>query len=81
MRLVAQAGAPVHRRSVVSGAITAANFVGPFLSPIVIQPLITHLGYRGACMTGAVALAVLAAVLVLTPRQQSRVMDKPARTA
>lgn len=73
--------APAHRRGLVSGAITSAIFMGQFLSPIAMTPLISHWGYRGAFAIGAAGFALLAVILVLTLRQQKPAMDKPARAA
>ncbi|MCQ0970852.1 MFS transporter [Paracoccus sp. TK19116] len=69
--------APAHRRGLVSGLVTSAIFLGQFLSPLVMQPLVGQYGYRTAFAVGSAGFLTLAIVLTLTLRQQKRPVDKP----
>ena len=69
---------PAHRRGLVSGLVTSAIFLGQFLSPLAMQPLVDHYGYRGAFGAGAAAFVLLALLLTVTLRQQRGPVDKPA---
>lgn len=66
---------PARHRGLVSGLVTAAIFLGQFLSPLASQPLVSHLGYAGAFRVGAFAFVALAVVLALTLRRR----PQPAR--
>lgn len=68
---------PAHRRGLVSGFVTAAFFLGQFLSPIASQPLVTRYGYQQTFAIAAVGCVVLAAVLALTVRRRPAPVDKP----
>ena len=69
--------APARHRGLVSGLVTSAIFLGQFLSPLVIQPLVARYGYPTAFGTGAAGFLVLAIVLTLALRQQQAPVDKP----
>lgn len=63
---------PAHRRGLVSGLVTAAIFLGQFLSPLASQPLVTHLGYSGAFYVGAAGYVILAVLLALMLKRKPR---------
>ena len=70
---------PARHRGLVSGLVTAAIFLGQFLSPLASQPLVTHLGYSGAFYVGAVGYVILAILLILILRRKPR-QDPVVRT-
>lgn len=70
--------APAHRRGLVSGIVTSAFFMGQFLSPLAMQPLITHWNYATAFGIGALGYLALALILILTLRRRPAPVDKPA---
>lgn len=70
---------PARHRGLITGLITAAIFLGQFLSPLASQPLTTHLGYSGAFRVGAIAFVALAVALTLILRRQTPAMHKPLR--
>ncbi|VDS08482.1 putative 3-hydroxyphenylpropionic transporter MhpT [Paracoccus haematequi] len=63
--------APARYRGLVSGLITSAIFLGQFLSPLASTPLVAHLGYAGAFLTGAAGFGLLAVALVAILRRQA----------
>ncbi|MGN7868245.1 MFS transporter [Paracoccus sp. 22332] len=63
--------APARYRGLVSGLITSAIFLGQFLSPLASTPLVAHLGYAGAFLTGAAGCGLLAVALVAILRRQA----------
>ena len=63
--------APARYRGLVSGLITSAIFLGQFLSPLASTPLVAHLGYPGAFLTGAAGFVVLAVALIAMLRRQA----------
>ena len=72
--------APAKRRGLVSGLVTSSFFLGQFLSPIVMQPVITYWNYRTAFTFGAGSFAVLALILAVTlKRRPPPTVDSPAR--
>ncbi|MBU3031061.1 MFS transporter [Paracoccus marinaquae] len=64
---------PGHHRGLVSGLVTAAIFLGQFLSPLASQPLVAYLGYSGAFGVGAFAFLALAAALTVTLRRKHHI--------
>ena len=70
---------PARRRGLVTGLITAAIFLGQFLSPLASQPLATHLGYAGAFRIGALAFVALAVVLTVALRRRPPHVTRPLR--
>jgi MFS family permease len=62
---------PARYRGLVSGLITSAIFLGQFLSPLASTPLVAHLGYPGAFLTGATGFVVLAVALIALLRRQA----------
>ncbi|AUH33805.1 MFS transporter [Paracoccus tegillarcae] len=70
--------APAHRRGLVSGLVTSAFFLGQFLSPLAMQPLIVHWGYATAFGIGAAGFALLALLLILALRNRAAPVDNPA---
>ncbi|WEF23950.1 MFS transporter [Paracoccus sp. S3-43] len=63
--------APARYRGLVSGLITSAIFLGQFLSPLASTPLVAHLGYSGAFLTGAAGFGLLALALAAILRRQA----------
>lgn len=55
--------APEHRRGAVSGAITTALFLGQFLSPLIVQPLVDLYGYHTTFLIAAILLLPMAATI------------------
>lgn len=55
--------APEHRRGAVSGAITTALFLGQFLSPLVVQPLVDLHGYSTTFLIAAILLLPMAILI------------------
>ena len=71
---------PARHRGLITGLITAAIFLGQFLSPLASQPLTTHLGYSGAFRVGAFAFVALAFLLTLALRRQTPHATRPLRS-
>ena len=59
--------------------MTAAIFLGQFLSPLASQPLVAHLGYSGTFRVGAIAFVALAVLLTITLRRQGGGAARPVR--
>ncbi|TRW95298.1 MFS transporter [Paracoccus sp. M683] len=55
--------APERRRGAVSGTVTTALFLGQFLSPLVIQPLVDLYGYPTTFLIAAIVLLPMAALI------------------
>ncbi|MDB6177251.1 MFS transporter [Paracoccus sp. Z330] len=67
---------PARHRGLVSGLVTAAIFLGQFLSPLASQPLVSHLGYSGAFSVGAMGYVALALLLAVTLRRRPQPGNK-----
>lgn len=67
--------APVRRRGLVSGCMTAAVFLGQFLSPLVLQPLVDKWDLPTVFGLGARGCVALGLVLALTLKRRPP-MDK-----
>ena len=70
---------PARHRGLISGLMTAAIFLGQFLSPLASQPLVAHLGYSGTFRVGAIAFVALAVLLTITLRRQGGGAARPVR--
>ncbi|MFD1883107.1 MFS transporter [Paracoccus pacificus] len=62
--------APEHRRGAVSGAVTMALFLGQFLSPLVVQPLVELYGYPTTFLIAAILLLPMAATMAWMLRRR-----------
>ncbi|MBA3447375.1 MAG: hypothetical protein H0T56_07170 [Pseudaminobacter sp.] len=57
--------APVQRRGLAGGILTASVFVGQFISPLLSTPLSMGFGYDGLFVGASAILAVMAAVAMI----------------
>jgi MFS family permease len=57
--------APVQRRGLAGGILTASVFVGQFCSPLLSTPLIVDFGYDRLFVGASAILAVMAAVAMV----------------
>jgi hypothetical protein len=57
--------APLRRRGVAGGVLTASVFIGQFCSPLLSTPLIAAYGYDGLFRSTALVLAAMAVAVVL----------------
>lgn len=55
--------APERRRGAVTGGVTTALFLGQFMSPLVVQPVVDAYGYSATFLTAALILLLAAAVV------------------
>jgi len=62
--------APERRRGAVSGAITMALFLGQFMSPLVVQPVIDRFGYSTTFQLAAVLLVAGAIIVGLILKEK-----------
>ncbi len=72
--------APARHRGLVSGCMTAAVFLGQFLSPLVLQPLVDKWDLPTVFLLGACGCAALGLVLGLTLKRRPPSMDKATPT-
>ena len=68
--------APARHRGLVSGCMTAAVFLGQFLSPLVLQPLVDMWGLPTVFALGAQGCVALGLVLGLTLKRRPQPVDK-----
>lgn len=67
---------PARHRGLVSGFMTAAVFLGQFLSPLVVQPLVDLWGFPTVLRLAAQGCAALGLLLALTLKRRPPQMDK-----
>ncbi|MBA4490950.1 MFS transporter [Paracoccus sp. S1E-3] len=72
--------APARHRGLVSGLMTAAVFLGQFLSPLVLQPMVEKWGLPAVFALGARGCIALGLILGLTLSRRPQPVDK-ARSA
>ena len=68
--------APARHRGLVAGCMTAAVFLGQFLSPLVLQPLVDKWGLSTVFALGAQGCAALGLILALMLKRRPQPMDK-----
>lgn len=59
----ALSAAPERRRGAVSGAVTTALFLGQFLSPLMVQPLVDLYGYHTTFLIASILLLPMAGLI------------------
>ncbi len=59
--------APAHRRGIVAGTITAAVFLGQFVSPLLSQPLVESFGFNRVFQLYAAFLVMISMFLMVLP--------------
>lgn len=61
--VAALSAAPERRRGAVSGAVTTSLFLGQFMSPLVVQPLVDLYGYHTTFLIAAILLVPMAVLI------------------